>query len=163
MKFLLFFIALVMGERMQNYNQAGKSFVQQYYAIFDSTQRTNVRNFYENNDSVLVASGNIFFGVDAIVQKLTSMVIITQRNITAMDCQPTNDAGIVVNIAGRFSFIDTLKVVNTNATNATLWFNEMFVLKPRVTSFFIENQQFRTSVWNMTTALMNNSDGLIFV
>lgn len=163
MKLLLLFIALVMGERIQNYNQAGKSFVQQYYAMFDSSQRMNLRNFYENNDSILVASGNIFIGVDAIVLKLTSMVTIMQRNITASDCQPTNDAGIIVNVAGKFSFIDASKTVSTNATNATLWFNEMFVLKPRVTSFFIENQHFRTSVWNMTTASMNSSDGLIFV
>ena len=163
MKFLLLFTALVMGERIQNYDQAGKSFVQQYYAIFDSALRTNVRNFYENNDSTLVASGNIFFGVDAIVQKLTSMVTIIQRNITTSDCQPTNDAGIIVNVAGKFSFIDISKIVSINSTNASLWFNEMFVLKPRVTSFFIENQHFRTSVWNMTTASMNNSDGLIFV
>jgi hypothetical protein len=45
----------------------------------------------------------------------------------------------------------------------TLWFNEMFVLKPRVTALYIENHHFRSGVWNMTTSSMNNSDSLIFV
>lgn len=163
LKAFLLYAVIVTGQRIPNYNQAGKAFVQQYYTLFDSAQKSSVRDFYD--DSVLLTGGEIFIGVDAIMQKYMSMVIISQRNISNLDCQPTNDAGVIVNVFGRISFNDSSKIVsgNNNWINSSIWFNEMFVLKPRVTSFFIQSQHFRSSVWNMTSNSMNNSDGLVFV
>lgn len=164
LKVFLLFTVLVTGQRIQNYNQAGKAFVQQYYTLFDGPQRVGVRDFYD--DSILVTGGEILIGVEAIMQKFAMMLAVGQRSVSNMDCQPTNDAGVIVNVFGRISFNDSMKIVtpnHANASNSSIWFNEMFVLKPRVTSFFIQNQHFRSSVWNMTSSTMNNSDGLIFV
>lgn len=163
LKVFLLFVVIVAGQRIPNYSQAGKTFVQQYYTLFDSPQKTSVRDFYD--DSVLVTGGEIFIGVDAIMQKYTFMLPVGQRNISTLDCQPTNDAGVIVNVFGRISFNDSSKIVsgNNNWLNSSIWFNEMFVLKPRVTSFFIQNQHFRSSVWNLTSNSVNNSDGLVFV
>lgn len=164
MKVLLLFVVFVSGQRIPNYKEAGKAFVLQYYTVFDSPQRPSVKDFFESNDSILVSGGDIFYGVDAIMPKFATSAIVAQRNITASDCQPTNDAGIIVNVFGRILYNDTAIVGLTPTGNSTsIWFHEMFVLKPRVTSFFIQNQHFRASVWNMTSASMNYSEGLRFV
>lgn len=160
--FFLLFVALAKGQRMPNFNQTGITFVQQYYTQFDGPLRTSVRTFYENTDSVLVSGGEIFYGADAIIQKFSSMMAITQRNIIATDCQPTKDAGLIINVFGRVAFNDPSKTLSSNS-NSTVWFNEMFVLKPRVTSLYVENQYFRASVWNMTSTSTNNSNFLVFV
>jgi hypothetical protein len=154
-------LALANGQRIANFNQTGAAFVRDFYALFDTPQRSGVRVFYDT-DSVLVTGGDIYYGVDSIIQKFTAMIAVLQRTIYTMDSQPTKDAGVIVNVAGRIAFNDTTRIV-TPSPNMTLWFNEMFVLKPRVTALYIENHHFRSGVWNMTTSSMNNSDSLIFV
>jgi Nuclear transport factor 2 (NTF2) domain len=164
-KVLLVFVVLAAGERIQNYNQAGQTFVQQYYLLFDQPQRIGIREFYDSNDSILVINGEIFLGVDLIWQKFTTISPFSQRNVTTIDCQPTNDAGVIVNVFGRISLNISSSIVfgNRNANGTMTWFNEMFVLKPRVTSFYIQNQYFRTSTWNTTSSGIDNHNGLIFV
>uniref|UniRef100_A0A1A9UHZ3 NTF2 domain-containing protein n=1 Tax=Glossina austeni TaxID=7395 RepID=A0A1A9UHZ3_GLOAU len=61
------------------YEDIGKGFVQQYYALFDNpVQRANVINFYSS----------------LTFQKIT-------RVITAVDSQPMFDGGVLINVLGR--------------------------------------------------------------
>lgn len=114
-----------------------------------------MKDFYDINDSVLIYAGELFYGVDKIMDKFNSLSKIASRNITASDFQPTSDAGVILNIFGKVLFND----INNNMT---LFFTEMFVLKPRVTAYYIQNQYYRSSgIYNGTGAY--NTDGLHFV
>jgi hypothetical protein len=163
LKVFLLFVVCTTGQRISTYKEQGIAFVKQYYLLFDSVQRPSVRDFYENVDSILVYGDSMYLGADAIMQKYATSTTVGQRNISATDCQPTNDAGIIINVVGKLSFNDSGLNERSRTLNSTLWFNEMFVLKPRVTAFFIQNQHFRSSVWNISSASMNYSDVLIFV
>lgn len=150
--FLLLFTGFIACERISNFNQVGQAFVQQYYAFFDNlAQRASVRNFYDVTDSVLVFSGSLFYGADAIMNRLSSVPNVVLRNVSSIDSQPTNDAGVIVNIFGRILFSDTV-------SNYTPSFSEMFVLKPRVNSYYIQNQYVRSS-----SIVLSITDGLRFV
>lgn len=155
---LLLLTSLVMCEQNPNYLQIGRSFVQQYYAYFDiAFQRTSVRSFYDINDSVLMYAGELFQGADKIMEKFTGGVSnVVQRNITFTDVQPTNDAGMVLNVFGRILYTDS------TASNWTPYFTEMFVIKPRFTMYYIQNQHFRSSV-GVNNSMISINDGLRFV
>lgn len=143
---------LVTCQQIVNYNQVASAFVQQYYSAFDNAaQRQTVQSFYDVN-SVLLYNGVLFIGVDRIMTKFTSVSTIIKRTILFSDYQPTNDAGVIVNVLGRILTSDP----NANST----FFNEMLVLKPRATGYYIQNQQFRQS---MVTSNGNIADGLHFV
>lgn len=149
---LLFITCLATGQRVQNFNQVGLEWMQKFYAAFDSTPRGALRDFYDGSDSILVFNGEILYGVDKIMEKYNNISTVVKRNVTSTDFQPTNDGGVIVNVFGKI-----LLTVNVN-DNAS-WFNEMFVFKPRVTAFFIQNHQFR-----MSRMLGNNdTDVLHFV
>jgi Nuclear transport factor 2 (NTF2) domain len=134
--FLLFVTCLATGERIPNYNQLGVDWMQKLYAASDSTPRASLRDFYD--DSVLVYNGETLYGVDKIMEKYNNISTVVKRNITTADCSPTNDAGFIVNVFGKILF-------NVSENGTSQWFNEMLVFKPRVTAFYIQNQQFRTS------------------
>lgn len=160
---LTFLMRHVKGQHLQNFSQIGQSFVMQFYNTFDSPQRAFVRDFYDI-DSVLIFNGEIFYGATAILDKFALQPFNNSlRNVTWSDFQPTNDGGIIVNVGGFLSSKDASSnfTFGSLANGLTIWFNEMFVLKPRVTSFYIQNQHFRTSNWRNSIA--NNSNGLYFV
>lgn len=140
----------VMSDRIGNFNQVGMELMQKYYAAFDANlpKRSEVKDLYDAVDSYLVYAGESFIGVDKIMEKFNSVLNVVARNITSSDSQPTNDGGVIMNVFGRISSVD----------NTLLYFTEMFVIKPRVTSFFIQNQQFRSS-----KIVSNTSDVLHFV
>lgn len=150
---LLLSTCYVSMERIQGYNQIGMTFMKQFYAIYDNdSSRTNLRDLYDTNDSILVYHGEIFYGLDKIITKYTNLAKVVERNITTADFQPTNDAGVILNIFGRIMLKD--------ATNKS-YYSEMFVIKPRVTAYYIQHHHFRFSgIWAQQG---NNSDGLIFV
>jgi hypothetical protein len=125
----------------------------QFYALYDNdAARTNLRDFYDANDSILVYAGEIFYGVDKIIAKYSNLPRVVERNITTSDYQPTNDAGVILNIFGRLKMQD--------ASNKS-YYSEMFIIKPRVTAFYIQHHHFRFS--GMMPPQGNYSDGLIFV
>jgi Nuclear transport factor 2 (NTF2) domain len=148
--FLLFVTCLAAGERISNYNQLGVDWMQKFYTAFDSNPRANLRDFYD--ESILVYNGDILYGVDRIMEKYNNISTVVKRNITTADFAPTNDAGFIVNVFGRILF-------SVSENNTSQWFNEMLVFKPRVTAFFIQNQQFRTS----RLSIANDTDILRFV
>ena len=149
---VLLFTTFVNCERISNFNQVGQAFVQQYYALFDNNfQRAGIRSFYDTSDSALVYASALYFGSDSIMNRLSSVSNVVQRNISSVDSQPTNDAGVIVNVFGRIIYSDTV-------SNYAPSFDEMFILKPKLNSWYIQNQYVRTSL-----ILMNSIDGLRFV
>lgn len=143
-------------DRIFNYKQVGLTFMQQYYSLFDNNLlRSGVKDFYDGNDSILIAGSEIYFGADKIMERLNIITAVVSRNVTTSDSQPTNDGGVIVNVYGRILYSDT-------ASNwTTPHFTEMFILKPRVTSFFIQHQHLRTAI--ITNNINNNTDSLRFV
>lgn len=141
-------------DRIANYAQVCTTFMQQYYAFFDSTpQRSSVATFYDINDSVLVSAGTLYIGSAQIMDRLGRVSNVVQRNITYSDCQPTYDAGVIVNVFGRISY---------DVRNAS-FYSEMFVVKPRISgtvAYYIQNQQYRSA---QPTTQPNIADGLRFV
>lgn len=158
-KLFLILVTSVTCDRITNYKQVGQTFVQKYYALFDNILfRAGVKDFYDSSDSILVSGTDIFFGSDKIMERLNVVSSVVQRNVTATDCQPTNDAGVIMNVFGKILSSDT-------TSNWTPFFTEMFVIKPKVTSYYIQSQYFRSTViFNSTTNMsINIIDGLRFV
>lgn len=154
--FFLILTSFVACDRISNYKQVGQAFIQQYYTLFDNVLlRSGVKDLYDGNDSILIIGTDIFYGAEKIMERLNMVSPVVQRNVTSADCQPTNDAGVIVNVYGRILFTDSVG-------NWTPHFIEMFVLKPRVTSYFIQNQHFRSTIVTNSTN-NNNTDSLRFV
>ena len=152
--FLMLITSFVSCQRITNFAEAGSNFMKLYYSTFDSTlTRKNLQDLYEINNSIVIYGGDIFFAVDKIMERLSSVPNIIQRNISSTDYQPTNDAGVIVNVFGKI----LTNEINANST----YFTEMFVLKPKVTAFYIQNQQYRQS--SLITSANNLSEGLRFV
>lgn len=157
------FLFVVLGggsvtcDRIQNYIQVGTNFLQNYYASYDNlNQRARVRDFYDFTDSAAILSGTILFGADQIMNKINTMNNVVQRNILFSDLQPTSDGGVILNVFGRISYD-----VNTGTSS---FFSEMFVIKPRGSTFYIQNQHFRASTGtNNSNNNNNNADSLHFV
>lgn len=146
----LFMMGIVKTQRITNFIQVGRAFMDSFYKNFDGDQRMNLKDVYDNVDSYLVFRGDIFIGTDKIIEKFNTLPRVLQRNVSFADFQPTNDAGVILNINGKILFNDPLN-------NSTMFFSEMFVLKPKVTAYFIQNHHFRSS------GMYNNTDGLHFV
>jgi hypothetical protein len=125
------------------YDAIGKAFVQQYYAIFDdATQRQNLSALYNADQSLMTFEGVQMQGVAKIMEKIGSLTF--QRivhSITAIDCQPMFDGGILINVLGQ------LKTDDDPAQS----FIQTFVLKPGGDSFFIQHDTFRLVLHNIAT------------
>lgn len=174
----LMLVTFVNCQRVQNFTQIGQTFMTQFYNIFDSPQRSSIKDFYES-DSIYVYHGEMYNGAMAIIDKFnilgtnqnSALSVNNMRSISWYDSQPTNDGGVILNVGGFLSPKDasTNSATSGSFSNATrVWFNEMFVLKPRVTSFFVQNQHFRSSDWRNNnninpTNTNNNTNGLYFV
>jgi hypothetical protein len=140
-------------ERIDNFKDAGTSFVRTYYSLFDNDfQRATVRDFYDNFDSILIMGGEMFIGIDKIMEKYTRTPTVLQRIVNGTDCQPTTDSGVIINVYGR--------ILMNDQTNQWQSFHEMFVLQPKVTLFYISNQHYRASSWNasMYNSTVNNNN-----
>ncbi|KAL9874096.1 probable nuclear transport factor 2 isoform X2 [Glossina fuscipes] len=120
------------------YEDIGKGFVQQYYALFDNpVQRANVINFYSTTDSFMTFEGLQIQGAPKIMEKLSSLTFqkIT-RVITAVDSQPMFDGGVLINVLGRLQ-------TDEDQPHAYI---QTFVLKPVGASFFVQHDIFRLSL-----------------
>jgi len=120
------------------YEDIGKGFVQQYYAIFDDpTQRPNLVNLYNNDQSFMTFEGQQLQGAVKIMEKLQSLTFqkIT-RVLTAVDSQPMFDGGVLINVLGRLQCDD-------DPPHA---FSQVFSLKPLGNSFFCQHDIFRLNI-----------------
>ena len=122
------------------YEDIGKGFVQQYYALFDDpVQRASVVNFYSATDSFMTFEGLQIQGAPKIMEKLSSLTFqkIT-RVITAVDSQPMFDGGVLINVLGRLQ-------CDEDPPHA---YSQVFVLKPLGGTFYCAHDIFRLNIHN---------------
>jgi len=120
------------------YDEIGKGFVAQYYALFDDPeQRANLVNLYNNEHSFMTFEGLQIQGAPKIAERLASLTFQKiNRAITAIDCQPTSDGGVLINVLGRLK-------CDEDPPHA---FSQIFVLKPLGSSFFCQHDIFRLNI-----------------
>ncbi|RJE20936.1 nuclear transport factor [Aspergillus sclerotialis] len=85
---------------MADFSAVAQQFVQFYYQTFD-TARQNLAGLYRN-ESMLTFETNSVQGVQAIIEKLTSLPFEkVQHQIATLDAQPSSDkGGILVMVTG---------------------------------------------------------------
>ncbi|KAM7249397.1 hypothetical protein ACFE04_021521 [Oxalis oulophora] len=120
------------------YEAIGKSFVEQYYLLFDDVnQRPNLANLYNAETSFMTFEGFQLQGAQKIMEKLNSLGFQKiSRAISAIDPQPMFDGGVLINVFGRLKTDD-------DPPHA---YSQTFVLKPVGTSFYIAHDIFRLMI-----------------
>ena len=119
-----------------DYDNIGKVFVQQYYALFDgdANARAGIANFYDEANSLLTFEGMPFMGKTKIAEKLGQLTFQKINHaIETCDCQPTFDGGVVVMVMGQLKTDD----------DPPHRFIQTFVLKPANNSYFVQHDLFR--------------------
>ncbi|XP_059089726.1 nuclear transport factor 2-like isoform X1 [Tigriopus californicus] len=126
------------------YEAIGKAFTQQYYALFDdAAQRPQLVALYNAEQSLMTFEGQQMQGSAKIMEKISSLTFQKIAHlITAVDCQPTFDGGILVNVLGQLKTDD----------DPALSFSQTFVLKNLGQSWFIQHDLFRLGIHNLATA-----------
>jgi len=120
------------------YEAIGKTFVEQYYGIFDDpAQRHTLANMYNVETSFMSFEGIQLQGSQKIMEKLNGLAFqkIT-RAITAVDSQPMFDGGIIINVLGRLK-------TDEDPPHA---YSQVFVLKPLGSSFYVQHDIFRLAL-----------------
>ncbi|XP_031628240.1 probable nuclear transport factor 2 [Contarinia nasturtii] len=120
------------------YEDIGKGFVQQYYALFDDpNQRPNLVHLFNAEQSFMTFEGAQLQGSAKIGEKLSSLAFQKiSRAITAIDSQPTFDGGVLINVLGRLQCDDDPPHAYT----------QTFLLKPLGASFFVQHDIFRLAI-----------------
>lgn len=123
-----------------NYVQIGEAFTKQYYMMFDDpAQRANLVNLYNAEQSLMSFEGTQLQGSVKIMEKIQGLTFQRIAHvITAVDCQPTFDGGILINVLGQLKTDD----------DPPQSFTQCFVLKPANDSFFIQHDMFRLVIHN---------------
>ncbi|XP_062538248.1 probable nuclear transport factor 2 isoform X2 [Armigeres subalbatus] len=123
------------------YENIGKEFVTQYYAMFDDPlQRVAVANLYNADSSFMSFEGVQIQGAVKIAEKLQGLTFQKiNRILTAVDSQPMFDGGVLISVLGRLQTDDDQPHAYT----------QTFVLKPIGTSFFVQHDVFRLALHDM--------------
>jgi len=124
-----------------NYESIGKAFTDQYYQMFDNpATRAQLQALYNADQSLMSFEGQQMQGAAKIMEKLQSLTFQKIAHlITAVDCQPMFDGGILINVLGQLKTDDDIPQS----------FMQNFVLKPAQDSFFIEHDIFRLVLHNI--------------
>jgi len=122
------------------YEAIGKAFAQQYYALFDNiTARPSLASLYHHTESLMSFEGQQCQGAVKIMEKFNSLTFQKiQHLITAVDCQPMFDGGILINVIGQLKTDD----------DPPHTFSQTFVLKPADGSFYCQHDMFRLGIHN---------------
>ncbi|XP_055599795.1 probable nuclear transport factor 2 isoform X1 [Uranotaenia lowii] len=122
------------------YEEIGKGFVTQYYALFDDpNQRVNLVQLYNAELSFMTFEGQQIQGAAKILEKLQSLTFQKiNRILTAVDSQPTFDGGVLINVLGRLQCDD-------DPPHA---YAQVFVLKPLEGSLYCAHDIFRLCIHN---------------
>ncbi|GAB6033778.1 Nuclear transport factor 2 [Chamberlinius hualienensis] len=123
------------------YETIGKSFVDQYYGMFDNpATRANLIHLYSADQSMMTFEGEQFQGSQKIMEKFTSLTFQKiQHGITAVDIQPMFDGGILIVVLGQLKTDD----------DPPHSFNQTFVLKPLADTLFIQHEIFRLALHHL--------------
>ena len=94
--------------KITNYDEIGRSFTTQYYAMFDNqATRANVANQY-HVESLMKFNGTVIHGSAKIMEKIQSLTFQKITHVIgSVDCLPTNDGGILINVLGQLAAIQT--------------------------------------------------------
>jgi len=124
-----------------NYEQIGKAFTQQYYALFDNpATRGQLQALYNAEQSLMSFEGQQMQGAAKIMEKIASLTFQKIAHlITAVDCQPMFDGGILINVLGQLKTDD----------DPPQSFMQNFVLRPGGDSFYIQHDVFRLVLHNV--------------
>eukprot|EP00088_Acartia_fossae_P013234 TRINITY_DN16899_c0_g1_i1.p1 TRINITY_DN16899_c0_g1~~TRINITY_DN16899_c0_g1_i1.p1 ORF type:complete len:132 (-),score=33.49 TRINITY_DN16899_c0_g1_i1:671-1066(-) len=124
-----------------NYDEIGKAFTQQYYALFDNpATRGQLQGLYNAEQSLMSFEGQQMQGAEKIMGKIASLTFQKiQHLITAVDCQPMFDGGILINVLGQLKTDD----------DPPQSFMQNFVLRPGGDSFYIQHDVFRLVLHNV--------------
>ena len=96
--------------------------------------------FIQTEQSLMTFEGVQMQGQVKIMEKITSLTFQKIAHlITAIDCQPMFDGGILINVLGQLKTDD----------DPPQSFIQMFVLKPGGDSFFIQHDMFRLVLHNV--------------
>jgi len=128
-----------------NYEAIGKAFTTQYYQMFDNpTSRPQLQNLYNAEQSLLSFEGQQMQGAAKIMEKLGSLTFQKIAHlITAVDCQPMFDGGILVNVLGQLKTDE----------DPPHGFSQAFVLKPSGQSWFIAHDVFRLAIHDIAAGV----------
>lgn len=123
-----------------NFEVIGKSFVQEYYNVFDDKEKREiVAGMYHPSEGMLTFEGQQFQGFEAIKEKMKTIPLDNMmRQLTTIDCQPTNDGGVLVSVVGQLK--------NNSANDKVMGFTQTFILKPGNNSFFVHHDIFRLAL-----------------
>lgn len=126
-----------------NFDSIGKQFVEQYYLVFDNKDiRGQVAAMYHPTDSLLTFEGQQFQGVESIAEKMKTIPLDNMfRHITTIDCQPTIEGGVLVNVIGQLK--------NNSENDKPMGFSQTFILKPANNSFYLCHDIFRLVIHNI--------------
>lgn len=125
-----------------NYEALGTTFVKQYYLIFDDpATRATTATFYSQNDSFMTFEGDQLQGYYKILEKVKSLSFQkVNRVLTTVDCQPTFDGGVLINVLG---------IVQCDE-DPPHSYSEIFVLKPGTSpsAYYLAHDIFRLNIHN---------------
>ncbi|XP_055533331.1 probable nuclear transport factor 2 [Wyeomyia smithii] len=122
------------------YDLIGKGFVTTYYTLFDDpNQRHTLVTMYNADSSFMTFEGQQIQGSAKIAEKLQSLTFQKiSRAITAIDCQPMFDGGVLINVLGRLQ-------CDEDPPHA---YSQVFVLKPAGNTFYCAHDVFRLNIHN---------------
>lgn len=124
-----------------NFLQIGQQFVQQYYSMFDADtdSREKLRCLYHEEQSLMSFEGVQIQGSGKIIDKIKGLAFKKiMRSPTAIDCQPTFDGGVLINVLGQLKMDE----------DPVHGFVQTFVLKAAAGTFFIQHDMFRLVIHN---------------
>ncbi|CAN8024305.1 probable nuclear transport factor 2 [Ixodes scapularis] len=120
------------------YDTIGKTFIQQYYAMFDDPNlRQNLLTFYNEEKSLMTFEGEQIFGRTKIMEKIQGLRFQKIcHHCTVIDSQPMFDGGILISVLGQLKTDD----------DPAHTFLQVFVLKPMGETFYVEHDIFRLAL-----------------
>merc|ERR1712240_790030 len=148
------------------------AFTTQYYQMFDNpATRPQLQALYNAEQSLLSFEGQQMQGSAKIMEKLGSLTFQKIAHlITAVDCQPMFDGGILINVLGQLKVkclicihcIREDEMIQTDDDPAH-GFSQAFVLKPDGQSWFIAHDVFRLALHHVATGESNWFYALVYI
>ncbi|KNH05763.1 nuclear transport factor 2 [Perkinsela sp. CCAP 1560/4] len=83
---------------MDQFEQNGKGFLQNYYSALQSNKSALAGCYSE--ESFVTYNGQRMKGTSPIMEKLNSLPAIAGYNISSVECQPTKDNGVIAVVDG---------------------------------------------------------------
>jgi len=123
------------------FNEIGNAFATQYYALFDNpATRGSLLQFYHAENSLMSFEGQQCQGAQKIMEKFNGLTFQKIAHlITAVDCQPMFDGGVLINVIGQLKTDD----------DPPHTFSQTFVLKRTPEGgFFCQHDMFRLGIHN---------------